>query len=454
MRASQLFLFLTKTCWRLVYLKDEELQVREVEFEHSQGPLSVLDGLLEIFNESEYSGEEIFLGLDSKHIQVAMISCDDLPRRQRTEMMLYRLEEQLPLAAEELTAVFLPAIGGRCLAFAVNTAEVLGIVKALTDAGLEISAIYPTAVLMLQSCFENCECDPDYVILNNGQTLEAFRLIDGVIHGWYSSASDRQLLLPLQIDILNNPVDGKNTSAVMVGELPQSAVEALKEEMELNRIDDGYESLVKNLLENCGKITSEKTVSISNLRIGKLARKNLWAKSTGSLRVAGILLLIFAVTMISCFAIRGIRYETMAESYEKSQVKIYKKVYPGSRRVPSNIVSRLESEMRKLSGVMGHGYDVPHIPNAMDELHTVITNLPKNVKLRILKIQIDPESIDINGQVTTHSDAEKITQSLKRGGLDVSSPATESLSGGEIFFKVRAKPAQDKTAVAVKRGRR
>ncbi|MBN1942925.1 MAG: hypothetical protein JW849_06485 [Phycisphaerae bacterium] len=318
---------------------------------------------------------------------------------------------------------------------------------------MEIAEIYPIALLILQGILSLTDHKPDYVILNQRTSHDIIRLGEKTILNWYTTEDERQLLFLLRMDLLNLPVEAENVSSIIVGKLKDISEEILSSELEIMKSEFTDESIVQHVLENDNIIKLGKPVSATNLRIGKLTIKNPWNKSVTSLRVATVLMAVLALTLLSLFIHRGINYKNLALNFERSQLEIYQKLYPNSKKAPSNIVARMESEMRKMYGVIGQGRDVPRISNAMDALHAVVTNLPQNIKWRILKLQIHPGSIDIIGQVKTHSDAETIVQSLTKGSLDVSAPTTELLSTGEIYFKISANPVQENDTLAVKGGK-
>jgi hypothetical protein len=66
--------------------------------------------------------------------------------------------------------------------------------------------------------------------------------------------------------------------------------------------------------------------------------------------------------------------------------------------------------------------------------------IPPGMRVRILEIRIGPESIFIEGQARTHSDAETISRGLSGAGFAVEPPHTESLATGGVAFTLAGKP--------------
>src|SRR5947209_18703807 len=59
-----------------------------------------------------YAGQGVVLGVPSGACLCAPILSDDLPSKDRRRAMLYRLEEKIPLPAEEVVADFIPTSEG------------------------------------------------------------------------------------------------------------------------------------------------------------------------------------------------------------------------------------------------------------------------------------------------------------------------------------------------------
>ncbi len=444
-------LMLERDCWRIVHNADE-LSISSIEFKDSGDPLSVLEELADEFEKIGYSGSEVCLGLGSCYIQAVEIDCDDLPRRQRTEMMLYRMEEQLPLPAEELTAVYLPSLGGRCLGLAVETKQIREIIEGLQSVGISLGAVCPSALLSLWACLEDCETQPNYVLLANSDQLELFRISGGAPHSWYSFLENSNLLHSLRINLLDHPVPSQGATILVAGDLPQKTLDALGNELEVIK-KDGDENFYERAAARTGEsLSSGKQAGWVNFRTGKLAPAKQWSNTPGLLRTAAVLAVIFVIAVVGAFITRGLRYDSLASNYRQDQREIYRKLYPHSKKIPANITSRLESELRRFSGVKGQGQDVPPLPQALDDLHTALTNLPPKIRFRILKLQVNPDDIFIEGEVKTHSDAEAIVQSLKKAGLDVLPPKTERIASGDVAFKITAHPSLLKDQLAARGG--
>src|SRR5690606_37049240 len=86
----------------------DSLQTCQVAFtEDGPAGRQSLDCLGRALSQLGWSGQGVILAPPSRQTLAAPIQVGDLPRRGRDKAMLFRLEEQLPLAAEDIVADFI-----------------------------------------------------------------------------------------------------------------------------------------------------------------------------------------------------------------------------------------------------------------------------------------------------------------------------------------------------------
>ncbi|MBM4033130.1 MAG: hypothetical protein FJ291_15290 [Planctomycetes bacterium] len=173
-----------------------------------------------------YRGRGVCLGLPSDLVLAADVDAANLPRRSRRSALLYRLEEQLPVDAEALTADFLPQVNGRVLGVAAITGRVREAVEPLAEAGVEVAAVCPTALLALWAALRQRPPRAHHALVAAGGHVGLFRLADNNQPvAWATLRQDpAELLLGFQADLLTRPVDAPPAQALVVGPLdPQAA---------------------------------------------------------------------------------------------------------------------------------------------------------------------------------------------------------------------------------------
>src|SRR4051794_20844309 len=137
----------------------------------------------------------VLLALPSERCLCASVRVDDLPARDRRLAMVYRLEEKLPLPAEDVVADFIPA-GTSALGVCVEAAYARPLVEALESQGVAVDAICPASLLALQRRLMEIagrgEAPPDAVVWASEGRVELFVLRAGVVRSWSVLSDDPQ----------------------------------------------------------------------------------------------------------------------------------------------------------------------------------------------------------------------------------------------------------------------
>src|SRR5258708_9296196 len=111
--------------------------------------------------------------------------------------MIYRLEEKLPIGAEDVVADFVPAgpADEQVLGVCAQKAALAPLVEALEENGVTVGAICPASLLALQQLLSNgalaAQGLPDAVLWPS----ELFILRNGKLHGWSIIADEPKPLL-------------------------------------------------------------------------------------------------------------------------------------------------------------------------------------------------------------------------------------------------------------------
>ena len=117
-----------------------------------------------------------------------------------------------------------------------------------------------------------------------------------------------------------------------------------------------------------------------------------------------------------------------------------------NRSVPSsgNIKGRLASERRRMEGLGGHAADDADETNpvsALVHLRNVLKSLPKNVRYRIVSLDIGPDLVYVKGEAPGGVEADRLAEALRRTGrYEVDVPGTRGLKGTGVSFQFAARP--------------
>src|SRR5438045_1145265 len=140
MPAQPFIIFPTSHSWHVATLHGDVPRVRDVRAGADMGSATASE-----LRELGYAGQGVILALPTEWCFVASIQISDLPRHDRGAM-IYRLEEKLPMPAEEFVADFAHD-GDSALGVAARTAQIKPLVDVLENAGIAIQSIVPAALL-------------------------------------------------------------------------------------------------------------------------------------------------------------------------------------------------------------------------------------------------------------------------------------------------------------------
>jgi len=391
------------------------------------------------------SGELICLGLGADRAMSAAIESRGIPRKGRRTAMLYRLEEQLPIDAEQLTADFLPPTEGRSLAIAVATAPTREIIDSLASGGVEVGAIHPTAMLALQQVRRGLE-DARYVVMPTFDELNVFAMAGGRPLGWYATASGKaeQALRYIHADLLTRPTDDPGAVAVIAKE-PNDLAEALASDgpLQIAAIDADPLTLAAQAAPS---LTGGE--GCPDFRRDQLAMGSLW-KRTGRLpAVTAAVTTLLLAALTGLFLLRGMQYSRIANTCRSAQLIEFDAVHPHSTP-PPDIARYLADEHDRLRGISGAGADIPPRRSALNTLRNIAAALPQDMRLRITELRIAPGGMFMSGEARTFSDAEAVAAELAAAGFTVDPPRSESMPAGGVRFVINADSGSEPTVASM-----
>jgi hypothetical protein len=189
-----------------------------------------------------------------------------------------------------------------------------------------------------------------------------------------------------------------------------------------------------------------------NLRTGELrsslvAHRNFRMLLSHSVAAATILLAL----SIGLFQ-HGQRNRRQAQVYEDACKQVWGKLFPAAL-TPADIAFRLQSELTREKGLRKQDAGVPHYLPALDLLRDVLALLPREVPVKLDRIDLLNEVSVISGQARTHGEVEQIANSIRKIDMfDVLPARTERTNDGVIRFTLRLerKEKSDDTSPASK----
>jgi len=444
------FVLLTEgDCWRIARVTGKDAEVRIVLIEPDGDQSATVRLAADELESMGYRGGGICLAINSEMVFTDQVDCNNLPRKDRASAMTFRLEEHLPLAAEQFTAAFGPPCGARALGVAVRTEEVQSLIDRLDEAGIEVASICPTALLAIWRYARGTSRLGDYAVLLGKRRAEIFGFSgEAQPLTWSTSAIQPERLIgALEAEMLATAPEDARPTVRFFGEPPTQTADALNEVRDMEVIQSDRSSTVEAAAFGGAALLAGRAAGWVDLRCGDLAPLNPWRKLSGLANLAALLAVTVLAATSAMFLWRSSRYESISTTCRQQQQDQYASLYPG-RRAPVSVVSALRSELKRISGISGAGGGMPLRTNALDSLRSIIASLPKAIRLRIVDLRITPTSVFIEGQVRDHTGAELICRSVRRAGFDMDPPGTEHLSRGGVSFTLTGKPKTSDPQIA------
>ncbi len=403
----------------------------EIAIGAESSPDLIADKIVGAMQKLGAAGVPSILALPSEWCLAARIATDGLPRKNRRQPMVYRLENKFPVAAEDLAIDFFPEDPtGFALGIAVETRYVLPLAAALESHGVMIQNICPAALLALQiQLARDTAASVDAILWGDVNHLEVFILHEGRPSHWYvlaRDAADLNMHLDLHAARLQRPL------RVSCSHVDSAVLESLSNHA-LVSVAHVDQRTIREVA--AGALEKGTRIEIDLLRDGlatgdplhAVRKPLLWAATS-----AGILVL----AIIACICWRAGRYNRLAADYEMRQAEIFRRVLPG-RSLPASVKSRLVSEERGLTGVSGNASDLPVRPSAIGLLHDVLMALPMESRYRVRELRLGEGRIYIEGDARSHGEADAVAAALRQNpGFQIDAPQTDQAVDKTVNFAI------------------
>jgi hypothetical protein len=392
-----------------------------------------------------YAGEGVCLGLSSRRVLAAPVDCENLPRRQRTSALAFRLEACLPLDAEDLAVGFLPSVGGRALGVAAEAAPLVELLERLSRRGVETASICPTALLALSEVAAGRE-DGDFVVCASPEHVDVFRLADGRPITWHTAAPEAgEPVRAMEVDLLARPAAADALQVTLVGPEADRLGAAMAERMDAS-VATREETVMELAARGARRLLEGTGAGWVDLRQGPLAPSDAWGRLARPIRTAAALAVLVLAAACGGAWWRAGRYDALASRFEARQAAVYHERHPNAA-VPVNPRSRLASEARRAEGVSGAEGVLPEAPCGLEALRQIVAGLPNDLRFRIYDLRIAPNDVQLDGQARSHGDAEKLARALEeKAGCRMAPPRTEADAKGSVTFVLAGKPGEEAPA--------
>jgi len=438
--------------WRLASLDGDTPSVSIIETDADATNEQRAERACAVLHERGYTGEPVLLAVPSGWCAAASIPTDDLPRKDRQTAMAYRLEEKLPIEAEQFSADFILG-GGEALGVCVILGKARPVVELLESLGVYIHSIIPAAMLATQHWLEsNSLAEADVLIWQVGDWCDSFIFDPGHQRpvSWSLLPHDlRDITLHLNMMSIHGH---EPVSVVLLGEDTGPIGSQLAELQAISEATSHREDIYLWAARGAGLILNDRSqpwVDLRGTELGAVGKTQLIHKPLKAVLAAAVLLL---TCLNVAFLWRAHSYQGLTEHYINEQRTLFIDLFP-DQAPPLTIDKRLASEFKKISGMRGKSEALPPPPMALSLLHQVLTNLPRDIRFRLIEVRIEDDSVYLDGQARSHGDVGSIANAIAGAGgsLKVETRHTEQLSSGSgVSFVIVAYPKNSSNPMAMR----
>ena len=424
--------------WRIGMAAEDESRIVPVAVD-SDKPAQVAAALAESLRAAGHEGEPVLLALGSGRCLSATVSTAGLPRRGRHQAALYRLEERLPLAAEDLSADFL-FHNGTAIGVCARAGDIGPLTDALAAERIDLAAACPTAILALggarHEAYGPTLLDADALLWQTSRRIEVVWLAEATPVNCLdipAEPGDIALALATQVIAREAPI------RVALVNLDDGLTAAVAELADVTVGGEAMLSLDDAALRAADHVLrGDERPALDLLGGGGTGRHAVRQLRPALLATAAAAGLLCACLILACWA-RGARYAAMASRAEDRKAAAFRQLFP-REPLPVGIESRLravESQLRGANRTAQPNGLGGAAPDALSSLHDLLAHLPADARYRIAELDIDGTRLSMQGEVSTHGDADAVATALRREArFVIDDPQTQQMDGNVVRFSI------------------
>ena len=367
-------------------------------------------------------GGEVVVAIPSAWCFAAHVDCAGRNGGDR-KTLLFRLEEKLPLAAEEIVADFINEPSrNRALAVAARVEQLRPLIAAIETAGVAVRCVSPLALLAVQQIAGDDE-DPVIELWPEGDRVNVTARRGGRVTAWSLVSEHDGAGVQRAVDVHAMSFDGA-PDALRRGQLEEAAV-----------------GFARTILAGRSRPAVE-------LRRGPLAAADSLRPHRRSLNFALAAAAAFLVLLTGAMLVRAQRYERVVAAYERQLKDEFSRALP-DWTPPPNVRAVIDSEYRKAqSRLPDSASPAGANASALRTLHEVLSRFPSQGRCDIDHLNFSEGSFELNGRVRSLEDVEPLATAAREAGLEVPPPVTRRGEDGSWTFTLRGSKPQAGVAMA------
>jgi len=424
------------TQWRVAWITPRALDESEPQSLEKSSIGELADPIEVAIRELGYRNEPVLFALGASWCVAATVSLPTSRHGKKRQAMAYLFEPYVPWAAEDF-ALDYELSGATAFMVAAEAQPWKNLIDQLESRGLTIDTVAPFSRLALQRYLAISSLTLDHHILlwRHDDAVEWWQIDRGRPLDWRVLGDDRESLIRDLTALRLSQVDEIPVRTIGI---PADTIEDMAEvtgadisNAELMDSDDYYEAGYREAAEILrGKRSAPIELRQDGLAVGDRYR-SLRGYLTTMLATAFLMFIALGVALWK----QAGEYNDHRMAAGDEQMEVFHRVFP-QRRVPVGVRSHLRSELSRLQGLRGQGGALPETVESTDLLHKVLKALPEKMRLRLLETRIEAERVSLVGHVRSHSDAERFAAELRKQGLEVPAPSTQSIEGKGYEFRI------------------
>lgn len=362
----------------------------------------------------------------------------------RATTLRYRLEAELPHAAEDLACDFQFGAGPAALVAAVAVERVrwLACVQQLQLSDCPLQLFAPKSLLLIQALTEQKSGidRTSLVLLHLDGIFEIVAVRSGQLVHWRlcgeadTARIDWHMLCEsftqdqwAVVDVSAQPLSSAALAAIVGIEL-----------LPIHLTDE--RKMVEQQITSCLEGRSEAWFDLSRDDRWQESSARGW-RATSQLASPRFQLGMLSLSVwLLCLAAacwwRADRLTRAADELQRQQRTLAQSAVP-DQQLPSAVLARLKSEHAKLTGSRTTNRQLEPSRSMLPTLRQLIENLPEQLTVSVIELRIDGNTLFLDVELSTIQDAGLLTQVLQSSGLQMTPPSTTAAADGKVRAQLR-----------------
>lgn len=321
------------------------------------------------------------------------------------QTLAYGLEEELPLDAEHMATHV-----GRRLIIAADGHAVNEWYAGQEHGTQTCIAAVPRAVLIAQGAISYVDPSPRYCfIIVSGQHADVLTVCDGEVVAWLWTSSGAETLSAVAATLVED--DLASSKLVVIGDSQEAKRSNWPERFKAAATWlDAPSAELEGLAAS--RILDGTSVPLVNLANGPLAFVDPLAPIRPGMKLLVATAALATVLVCAALNWRASQYRAEVVELGTRQEAIFRELFP-KQDLPVGILSRIESEHRRLAAMKGAGSNIPEIGSSLPVMRSFWQAVPTDARFSLEILDFAPNNLKyVDGSAKSYADLESVRLAL------------------------------------------